>query len=149
MCSDSVALGNALSLILFSYLFYKIFIEGKSRPPYIEARRREDGLVVSSQLSTAYRLHQRMTGLLNHSHLSPGDALLISPCSAVHMRGMRFPIDVVFLNKTGKIIAIYPRIEPNGPKTYKGGRGGVSALELTEGQIAALGLNIGQHIDFR
>lgn len=42
---------------------------------------------------------KRRTGLLKHTALLPGDCLWIVPCEGVHTFGMKFPIDIVFLNK--------------------------------------------------
>ena len=43
---------------------------------------------------------------------SPGEGLLLTPCSSVHMYGMRFPLDVAFLDRGGAVVAIYPSLTP-------------------------------------
>ena len=48
----------------------------------------------------------RRTGLLKHDRLEPGDGLFIVPCEAVHTFGMKFPIDVLFLNRKKKVLKI-------------------------------------------
>jgi uncharacterized membrane protein (UPF0127 family) len=48
----------------------------------------------------------RRTGLLRHNTLEPGDGLWIAPCEAVHTFGMKFPIDVLYLNRKKKVIKI-------------------------------------------
>ena len=42
---------------------------------------------------------KRRTGLLKHSRLEPGDGLWILPCESVHTFFMKFPIDLVYLDK--------------------------------------------------
>ena len=49
---------------------------------------------------------KRRTGLLKHERLAPGEGLWIVPCESVHTFFMKFPIDVVFLNKKRKVVKI-------------------------------------------
>ena len=53
---------------------------------------------------------KRRTGLLKHTGLAPGEGLWIVPCEGVHTFAMKFPIDVVFLNKKRKIVKIRPNM---------------------------------------
>ena len=54
----------------------------------------------------------RKTGLLKHNRLERGEGLWITPCEAIHTigmkhtAGMKFPIDVLFLNKKRKVVKI-------------------------------------------
>ena len=54
----------------------------------------------------------RMTGLLNRTSLSEGEALIITRCSSIHMLFMRFPIDVVFVDKAGLVVGVVENIKP-------------------------------------
>lgn len=54
---------------------------------------------------------KRRTGLLKHSSLQPGDGLWIVPCEAVHTFGMKFAIDVLFLNRKRKVLKVRPRMD--------------------------------------
>lgn len=45
----------------------------------------------------------RRTGLLKHERLEPGEGLLISPCSAVHTFFMKFPIDLVYIDRKKQV----------------------------------------------
>lgn len=46
----------------------------------------------------------RLCGLLGRGHLPMDEGLLITPCSSIHTFGMRFPIDVLALDGTGKVV---------------------------------------------
>jgi uncharacterized membrane protein (UPF0127 family) len=46
---------------------------------------------------------KRRTGLLKHSRLEPGEGLWIVPCESVHTFFMKFPIDLVYLDKRKKV----------------------------------------------
>jgi len=46
---------------------------------------------------------KRRTGLLKHERLEPGEGLWIVPCESVHTFFMKFPIDLVYLDKRRKV----------------------------------------------
>ena len=46
---------------------------------------------------------KRRTGLLKHERLEPGEGLWIVPCESVHTFFMKFPIDLVYLDKKKKV----------------------------------------------
>jgi uncharacterized protein len=48
----------------------------------------------------------RKKGLLKHNRLERGEGLWITPCEGVHTVGMKFPIDVLFLDKKRKVVKI-------------------------------------------
>jgi uncharacterized membrane protein (UPF0127 family) len=48
----------------------------------------------------------RKTGLLKHDRLERGEGLWITPCEGIHTVGMKFPIDVLFLDKKRKVVKI-------------------------------------------
>jgi hypothetical protein len=48
----------------------------------------------------------RKTGLLKHDRLESGEGLWIKPCEGVHTVGMKFPIDVLFLDKRQRVVKI-------------------------------------------
>lgn len=54
----------------------------------------------------------RLRGLLGRPRLRGGEGLLLMPSRGVHTWGMRYPIDVVFVNEEGRVLALYPELEP-------------------------------------
>ena len=86
----------------------------------------------------------RLRGLLFRPPLEPGEGLLLSPCRAVHMAGMRYTIDVVFLAPNGAVVALYPGLAPGARSRFH--RTAHSALELPAGTIAATGTTVGDII---
>ena len=85
----------------------------------------------------------RLRGLLFAPALQPGQGLLLVPCAAVHTAFMRYPIDVVFLDRAGRIQKIVPRLEPWRAARYTGA---YQTLELAAGEAARLGLRAGQSL---
>src|SRR4051812_43798412 len=69
-------------------------------------RNRRTGAVVASRLLPALDSETRRTGLLKHHGLPEGEAMLIAPTNAIHTFFMKFPIDVAFVRKDGRIVKI-------------------------------------------
>ena len=78
-----------------------------------------------------------MRGLLGRDGLPQGEGLLIKPCGSVHTFFMRFPIDVVFLDRELSVLAVRPEVRP---WRTAGTRGGKVVLELGAGEAARLGI---------
>ena len=54
----------------------------------------------------------RFKGLLGRHSLDPSEAILLRPCQSVHMFFMCFPIDVIFLDRTNRVIAVQTNLRP-------------------------------------
>lgn len=88
---------------------------------------------------------QKVIGLLNRVALVPGEGLLIPDASSIHTVGMRFPIDVVFLDSNGAVLDVLAGLGPGG----KAERDNATAvLELPAGLIAATGTEVGDVLNF-
>ena len=53
-----------------------------------------------------------MSGLLGRSELPAGHGLLIVPCRAIHTVGMRFALDLLFLDARGRIVKVARGVRP-------------------------------------
>jgi uncharacterized membrane protein (UPF0127 family) len=80
--------------------------------------------------------------------LQPGQALLLVPCASVHTAFMRYAIDVVFLDRSGAIRKIVPRLKPwrwaacpGAHQTLELAAGEAERLELAAGASLALWLS--------
>lgn len=89
----------------------------------------------------------RFVGLLGRARLEPGEGLQIAPCKSVHTWFMRFPIDVLYLDRDGKVVKAVPAL-PSFRFSW-GGRGAHSVLELPAGTIAATGTAAGDQVTFK
>jgi uncharacterized membrane protein (UPF0127 family) len=81
-----------------------------------------------------------MRGLLGRSGLDPGSGMLIDSAPSVHMFFMRFPIDVVFLDRERRVVGVRHGLRP---WRVAGARRAVAALELPAGAAAAAGIEEG------
>ena len=79
----------------------------------------------------------RVRGLLGRSSLEPGGGMLIDSAPSVHMFFMRFPIDVVFLDRDWRVLSVRHELRP---WRIAGARRAVAALELPAGAAAAAGI---------
>lgn len=70
------------------------------------------GTVLATAERWARSAPERMRGLLDEDHLDPGGALIIDPCNSVHMFGMRFAIDVIFVDKDDRVVRVIPKLQP-------------------------------------
>jgi uncharacterized membrane protein (UPF0127 family) len=70
------------------------------------------GTVLGSEIRIAETAMSRMIGLLAHSELRSGCGLLIQPSSGVHTFGMRFPIDVVALDRNHCVRGVWENVGP-------------------------------------
>jgi uncharacterized protein len=85
----------------------------------------------------------RMRGLLGRASLPSGQGILLRPASSVHTAFMRFPIDVVFLDRDNRVVKIAPEI---APWKVAAGRGAKAVLELPAGEAARRGLVVGKRV---
>lgn len=108
-------------------------------------RTREECLVIRGRAATGFL--DRLRGLIGRESLQPGEGLLIRPCSGIHTIGMRFTVDVVFLDAEGRVVKIAASVRPNrlGPIAL----GSAAVLELPEGTIARTGTRVGDVIEIR
>src|SRR5262245_10071395 len=71
-----------------------------------------DGRLVADRLLAAFDSNSRRTGLLAHTGLPEGSAMIIAPTNAIHTFFMKFPIDVLFVAKDGRVLKIRHAVPP-------------------------------------
>jgi uncharacterized membrane protein (UPF0127 family) len=82
----------------------------------------------------------RLLGLMFKSRLPDHEGLLIEPCASVHTCWMRFSIDVLFIDKEGRVCAIKEAVKPF---RFAFKVGAHAVLELNAGDAARHGLTVG------
>jgi uncharacterized membrane protein (UPF0127 family) len=98
---------------------------------------KSDGTVVCERCEIPKSSFGRMRGLLGRAGLEPGGGMLIDSAPSVHMFFMRFPIDVVFLDRDWRVLSVRHELRP---WRIAGARRAVAALELPAGAAAAAGI---------
>ena len=72
----------------------------------------KNNTLLADRVKVADTFWGRLIGLLNRKSLEKGGALILKPSCSVHTLFMRFAIDVLFLDKKGKIIAVHSSFKP-------------------------------------
>ena len=70
------------------------------------------GKTVVAQLRIADGFFARLVGLQFRRPLPSDAGLLLVPCNSVHTCFVRFPVDVVFLDKRGCVLAVRHNLRP-------------------------------------
>jgi uncharacterized protein len=73
----------------------------------------------------------RLLGLSRRDLADAGPGLLIPRCASVHTFGMRFPLDLFFLDRHGRVISVRRRVPPGRVAWQRGAR---SVLEIPSSQ---------------
>jgi uncharacterized protein len=104
------------------------------------------GTVLGEEILHADSWLGRLRGLLGRPEPRPGQGLMLTPCRAVHMFGMRYPIDVAFLDQKGEVVATYPSLGRGAGTSWH--RNARHALELASGSLAATGTVVGDRLSW-
>ncbi len=99
---------------------------------------------LAENLVAARNIFSRIKGLLGKDSLPPGHALLIKPCNGVHTFGMRFPIDVIFLDRENRVVAVSENLRPNHLSSLH--FRAASVIELPAGTIKATATAVGDEV---
>ena len=89
--------------------------------------------VIAADVNHANGFFGRLRGLMYKKSMPKGEALLIDRCNSIHTFGMRFSIDVLFLDPAGRILKAVHALGPgriSGPV-----RGGSAVLEMVSGSL--------------
>ena len=107
--------------------------------------RADDNATICEHCQIADNILTRVRGLLGRDSLAEDEGLLIIPCPSIHMFGMKFSLDVVFLSKENVVVDFVENIAPGKHYVAKKAHGKPhSALELSVGTIARYNVEIGQ-----
>jgi uncharacterized protein len=106
-------------------------------------------LYLATDLAVANTYWSRLRGLLG---LAPDDfrnnyGLWITPCKGVHTLAMRFPIDVVYLDRAGRVVHLEHDLQPwrFSPVRMQA----ASVLELPGHTLAKTETALGDRIEIR
>jgi uncharacterized membrane protein (UPF0127 family) len=89
------------------------------------------------RVRVADRFYSRALGLLVGAPLGPDEGLLIAPCASIHTIGMRYPLDVVFLDHQAGVLRVCAEVRAGRMRWARGAHG---VLELRSGIAALHGL---------
>lgn len=101
--------------------------------------------VLVGNLTVADSIFKRAKGLLGRTFLASDSGLLLKPCKAVHTFGMKFAIDVVFLDKENRVIDVIETLKPNRMTAIY--CHAATVLELSSGSTSQVQLAQGDYLE--
>jgi uncharacterized membrane protein (UPF0127 family) len=104
---------------------------------------RAGGDAICERCTVAGTAIRRARGLLGRRELPSGEGLLLRPASSIHTLFMRFPIDVVFLDRDLAVRKVVPEVRP---WRLAFGLGSRAVLELPAGECARRGIAQGDRL---
>jgi uncharacterized protein len=112
----------------------------------VRARNVTRATIVAERVEVADTSETRKRGLLGRTGLEPGTGLWLVPCEWVHMFGMKFPIDIVVLDKNDCVVGVQESLKPGwiGRIFWRAH----STLELPPGAIQASRTERGDRIEW-
>lgn len=106
--------------------------------------RTATGRCIARRVHMACSFQSRCLGLLARSAMREEEGLLLMPSGSIHTLGMRFPIDVIFMNRQMRILGLAEHVRPWRIRLAP--RGTCRVLELAAGQIQAKKLAAGMYL---
>jgi uncharacterized protein len=117
--------------------------------PQGQAYNQTRQLYLATELAVAQTHWSRLRGLLGASEgdFRNGSGLWIRPCRGVHTLAMRFPIDVVYLDRAGTVVHLESALQPwrFAPVRMQA----ASVLELPRNTVASTGTALGDRIEIK
>lgn len=103
-----------------------------------------NGAVLADNIEVAGNFKKRLKGLIGASALNHGDALILYPCNCIHTFFMKFPIDVLFVNKDAAILHTFENMKPFRFSPII--RASYMVVELPAGRLSSTGTAAGNHV---
>lgn len=110
----------------------------------VQLLRGSQVLLAGAELADGFAA--RFVGLMLRRRLQPDQAMCLSNCCRVHTIGMRFAIDVVFVDAGGVIVRLVGRLAPN---RFAACTGAEHTIEFAAGSVRRLQLAVGQRVRWR
>ncbi|MDZ4660086.1 MAG: DUF192 domain-containing protein [Pseudomonadota bacterium] len=74
--------------------------------------KKETNTIIAEKVIVAESFWQRLCGLLGRTTLRSNETMWIQRCDSIHTFFMKFPIDVVFVDKKLKVCSVKTNIKP-------------------------------------
>lgn len=104
-----------------------------------------NGTLHWQHIRVASTFFQRLVGLLNTPVLTSDGGLLLTGCNNVHTIGMRYPIDLVFLDQHQRVTSVAHTL---APCRFCVDKSAAMVLELCSGQVAQSDMTVGDTLHF-
>ena len=99
---------------------------------------------IGDKVFIAKSFWERTRGLIGTPPLKAGEGLLLPGCMGVHMFGMGYPLDVIYLDRNNEVLLAIENLKPNtfGPVKFSS----CAVLEFAVGTIHKSRTQVGDQI---
>jgi uncharacterized membrane protein (UPF0127 family) len=106
---------------------------------------RTRGRTLIERAVVARTAEERRRGLIGWASLAQGEGLLLPGTKTIHTFGMRFSIDVAFLDSDGRVIHLMERLKPSrvSPMVWRS----AMVVEMPSGVLAKTGTALSDRIE--
>ena len=122
------------------HVFHPLF---QQEPHRLLLRNQTRGSVLARTIEPAFDSRARRAGLMGRTSFAPGAVLAIAPSNAVHTFWMRFPIDVLFITRQGRVVK---RVLGLKPGRIAAAIRGFAVLEFAAGNPEVLATTVGDQV---
>lgn len=106
-------------------------------PIFLRIENETRGTVIAERCRVASSAVDRSVGLLRTPEVLPGEGLFIERSPSIHMFFMRYPIDVVFVDRQLRVTKVVSRLKPW--RIVAWARGARDCIELRAGALEGTG----------
>ncbi|MDQ6901367.1 MAG: DUF192 domain-containing protein [Candidatus Dormibacteraeota bacterium] len=108
----------------------------------LRLRHVPSGRVLAERLLVPSTFVGRGLGLMFRPALAQGQGMWIQPCNGIHMFGVRFPLDAIFLDRAERLVSAHLGLRPWRVVPFVAGSR--SVVELPAGSLSGLPLERGE-----
>lgn len=88
------------------------FLKGKGKKVLLSVKVSEKSKSLFSDVTVADDFFSRFVGLMGRKSMRANQCFIIAPCSSVHTIGMKFSIDVIFVDTNKVIVKMVKELKP-------------------------------------
>jgi uncharacterized membrane protein (UPF0127 family) len=103
------------------------------------------GQVVGTAIEEAKGPWRSFRGLMFRKGLPDGHGMLFRPAKGIHTQFMRFPIDLIYLDKQNRVVKVRPSMRPWRFDFTNA----AAVIEMTGGVAAAVDVRAGDRLEFQ
>lgn len=100
---------------------------------------------LATKVKKADSFMTRLIGLLKRRNLGPEEALWLVPSKGIHTIGMKFSVDVIFVDKDNKVTNLVANLAPF--RATRLNLAAHSVIELPDGMIKKSRTEVGDQLD--
>jgi uncharacterized membrane protein (UPF0127 family) len=78
----------------------------------MRVRHKKSGNILAKKMRLATSIRERTLGLMFMEKMNGFDGLMLDPCRSIHNFFVRFPIDVIFLDRKNQVVKVIKDFKP-------------------------------------